>query len=196
MNYHTLQKLFRAISVLCLFCASVLAPLLASKTALAHTRVEVGPYVIIVGWLEEPVIVNERNALVIEVTEDDRPVTGLEGTLNATIIYAGRTYSGNLTPTEEEGLYTVEILPTRRGQFSVQLTGSIEEMEIDETVDPEEVLTARVLQFPEVPPEAVELQAQINTLSGQVSTARLLAIGGLAVGVLGLVVGALGLRRK
>ncbi|NJN43674.1 MAG: hypothetical protein HC806_02355 [Anaerolineae bacterium] len=31
--------------------------------ALAHTRVEAGPYVIIVGWQEEPVIVGERNAV-------------------------------------------------------------------------------------------------------------------------------------
>ena len=33
------------------------------RAALAHSRVEVGPYTIVVGWEKEPVIVGERNAM-------------------------------------------------------------------------------------------------------------------------------------
>ena len=42
----------------------------ATRPLFAHERVEVGPYVIIVGWETEPVIVGERNALFFEITED------------------------------------------------------------------------------------------------------------------------------
>ena len=169
---------------------------ITTSSVQAHTRTEVGPYVIIVGWTEEPVIVNQRNALVIDVHEGDEPVIGLEGTLDITVLYAGRTFRGNLTPTSTAGVYTTEILPTRRGQYEVQLTGSIGELEIDETVAPEEVLTAAVLEFPESPPDPLALQEEIAGLSARLNTATNLAIGGIAAGVLGLVVGAIGVVRR
>ncbi len=42
--------------------------ILSQRTALAHERVEIGPYVIVVGWVNEPAIVGERNALFLEIT--------------------------------------------------------------------------------------------------------------------------------
>ena len=56
-----------------------------AQTALAHTRVEVGPYVIVIGWLQEPPIVGERNALTIEITENEQPVTDAEATLDVEV---------------------------------------------------------------------------------------------------------------
>jgi hypothetical protein len=170
--------------------------LIGVRLALAHARVEIGPYVVIVGWKNEPVVVGERNALVIEVTEDGRPVEGLEGTLDVGVLYAGRTFTGNLAPTEEPGVYAVEILPTVRGLYSVQLSGAIEELQVDEIVEPEEVLPAAVLQFPESPPDARDLQASIDVLSSQLQTARVLAIAGLVLAVLGIGVAAVAILRK
>lgn len=164
--------------------------------ASAHARVEIGPYVVIVGWKNEPVVVGERNALTIGVTEDGRPVEGLEGTLDVSVLYAGRTFTGNLGPTETPGVYAVEILPTVRGQYSVQLSGAIEDLQVDEIVEPEEVLPATVLQFPESPPEARDLQASIDELSSDLQTARVLAIAGLALAVLGIGIAAAALLRK
>ena len=60
----------------------------ATNTALAHTRVEVGPYAFVIGWLQEPAIVGERNALTIEITEDEQPVSGAEATLVAYVMYS------------------------------------------------------------------------------------------------------------
>ena len=54
-----------AVLLLTIFLSLVVTPV----PALAHARIEVGPYVIIVGWVEEPVIVGERNAILIEVTQ-------------------------------------------------------------------------------------------------------------------------------
>jgi hypothetical protein len=112
------------------------------------------------------------------------------------VLYAGRTFTGNLAPTEEPGVYAVEILPTVRGLYSVQLSGAIEELQVDEIVEPEEVLPAAVLQFPESPPDARDLQASIDVLSSQLQTARVLAIAGLVLAVLGIGVAAVAILRK
>ncbi len=159
---------------------------LSTSPVLAHARVEVGPYVVIVGWANEPVIVGERNALVIEVTEDEQPVVGLEAGLDLTVRYAGRTFIGNLSPTGTPGLYHVEIFPTVRGQYQVHLSGTIEDMAIDEVVEPEEVLSAGALQFPEIQPQPLDLQKKIDDLQSQLQTAYMLAVSGLIVGLLGL----------
>jgi hypothetical protein len=166
------------------------------RPAFAHARVEIGPYVVIVGWKNEPVVVGERNALTIDVTKDDVPVEGLEGTLDVSVLYGGRTFTGNLGPTETPGIYAVEILPTVRGLYSVQLNGAIEDLQVDEIVEPEEVLPAAVLEFPESPPEARDLQASIDDLSSQLQTARILAIAGLALAVLAIGVAAAAILRK
>jgi hypothetical protein len=163
---------------------------------LAHTRVEIDPYVIIVGWENEPVIVGERNALTFEITKNEVPVEGLESTLDASVLYAGRSFIGDFIPTTVDGLYSVEILPTVRGLYTVQLSGMIEDTEIDELIEPEEVLPANVLQFPESPPEARDLQAEIDELSNQISIARILAIVGVSLAVIGLVIAAIGLTRS
>jgi hypothetical protein len=183
-----------------LITAAVLAFLflfvLDTRLALAHTRIEVGPYVIVIGWENEPVVVGERNALLFEVSQDDEPVEGLEGTLEIAVLYGGQTFTGNLQPGPAPGTYTVEILPTVRGQYSVQLTGMIEDLEIDEIVEPEEVLPATVLQFPESPPDARELQASIDELASQLQTVMILAIAGLGLAVAGIGLAAVSLLKS
>jgi len=178
-----------------IFTLVLVSIIFTPTSAWAHSRVEVGPYVLIIGWVEEPVIVGERNAILIQVTKDEVPVTGLEGTLDIQILYAGRSFIGNLTPTQTPGYYQAKIFPTVRGQYTVQLSGSIEDMEIDETVQPEEVLSAGVLQFPEVEPDLSELQQSIDALEGQLQTAYVLAMVGVVLGVLGLIVAGMGWRR-
>lgn len=164
--------------------------------ALAHTRIEVGPYVIVIGWENEPVVVGERNALLFEVSRDDEPVEGLESTLELAVLYGGQTFTGNLEPGPTPGTYLAEIIPTVRGQYSLQLTGMIEDLEIDEMVEPEEVLPASVLQFPESPPDARELQASIDELASQLQTVMILAIVGLGLAAVGIGLAAFSLLKS
>jgi hypothetical protein len=169
---------------------------LTPRRALAHTRIEVGPYVLLLGWVEEPVIVGERNALVLGVTKADEPVLGLEGTLELTVLYAGRTFIGNLTPTGTAGIYEANIYPTVRGQYAVQLTGNIEDLAIDETIEPEEVLAANVLQFPEIQSDPTVLQERVSSLEGQLQTAYILAVVGVVLGLVGVLIGGFSLFRR
>jgi hypothetical protein len=167
--------------ILALIGLSVMA-----ETAAAHTRVELGPYVVIVGWEIEPPIVGERNQIVIDLREGENPVTGAEAGLSVEVLYAGRSYRSNLTPTMRPGYYHVEILPTVRGQYSVRLFGTLGETEIDQTIDPEPVFAADRLQFPEPQPEPRELVQRLDALENDLQTARTLALAGVVVGVLGL----------
>lgn len=166
------------------------------RPVLAHTNIEIGPYTLIIGWETEPVVVGERNALFLDVSEDGQPVVGLESSLEVAVLYGGQTFTGNLQPGSEAGTYTVEILPTVRGQYAVQLGGTIENIEIDEVVQPEEVLPASVLQFPASPPDTLVLQASINELSSQIQTVQIIAIVGVVIGVIGLVVAAVSILRN
>ncbi len=181
-------------SILALMTLATFA-VFSARPALAHSRVEIGPYVIIVGWESEPVVVGERNALFFEVTEGEEPVEGLEGTLDVVILYGGQTFTGNLEPTADPGVYLAEIMPTVTGQYSVQLSGAIEDVEVDQIVEPEEVLPAAVLQFPESPPDTRELQATINDLNSQLQTIQILAIVAIVIGLLGLGIAVISLVR-
>jgi hypothetical protein len=86
--------------------------------------------------------------------------------------------------------------PTVRGQYTIQFNGAIEETPVDVQAEPEEVLPAAVLQFPESPPETTALQGEIEDLAAQLQTARLLAIAGIVVGVIGIAVGTAGIIVK
>jgi hypothetical protein len=179
-----------------LLLAALLA-LLPAQAALAHTRVEVGPYVLVVGWEKEPVIVGERNAVILQITEDDAPVTGAEGTLDLALEYAGRTYRANLAPTAgQPGWYRAEVLPTVRGQYTVHLSGAIGDTALDERVEPEEVAAGAVLQFPEPVPDNRELSETMAGLEARLSTAYALAIGGIAVGIVGIGLAAFSIVRR
>jgi hypothetical protein len=189
------SPLFRWVAALAL--AGVLLAL-ARTPALAHTRVEVGPYVIILGWAEEPVIVGERNALLLIITEGDAPVEAAERDLELRVLYGGKSFLGILEPTGTPGHYIVEIFPTVRGQYEVHLSGSIGGTAVDEFLEPEEVLPGDIIQFPEAQPAVTELQARIVELETRLGSARTLAIAGLVVGGLGLALAGVSLftRRK
>ena len=161
---------------------------LTVQPAFAPTRVEIGPYVLIVGWETEPVVVGERNALFFDVSKEGQPVEGLESSLAVALLYGGQTFTGNLQPSTEPGIYTVEVVPTVRGQYSVQLSGSLEDLDINEVVEPEEVLPSAVLEFPESPPDTRAMQETINELSDQLQTSQLVSIIAIGLAILALVV--------
>ena len=167
-----------------------------NQSVKAHEGVDIGPYDVVVGWLEEPAIIGERNAITIEIMEDGTPITGVEAALNAELQYGGRAFHANLNPTVEPGHYTVEVLPTVRGQYTLHLIGSIEDESVDETVEPEEVFSADRLQFPETQPDPLALQEDIENLTTELESARTLAYIGIGVGVLGIVLAAVSLVRR
>lgn len=164
--------------------------------ARAHERVEVGPYALVIGWLMEPPLVGERNALTLEITEEEQPVTGAEANLDVELLFGPESYRANLNPTTTPGFYTVDIFPTVRGQYTLRLFGTLGETAVDVELEPEEVFLASRIQFPEPMPDARELDKEITGLEAEVQSVRTLAIAGVAVGTLGLLIGGLALLKS
>jgi hypothetical protein len=170
----------------------------AALPAWAHGSTTVGPYALVVGWVNEPPIVGERNAILLIISHEEtgEPVTGVEASLDAEIIYGAKTFRVNLNPSPVPGEYTLDLIPTVRGQYNLHLFGTIEDTEVEITVEPEEVFAAARLQFPEAPPDTLALNEQITTLTTDLQQARTLAFVAIGIGVIGLGLGLVSLLRK
>jgi hypothetical protein len=162
-----------------------LLALLLPAAASAHEQVESGDYVFEIGWLQEPVIVGESNGLDLFVAPKSDPEAGIADltTLQFTVEFGSASQVYDLTPDEERpGFYSAAFVPTRVGQYTFHLTGTIEDQAIDVSVEPEEVVEAGTLAFPEMAASAVSTQT--------------LAVAGLLFGLCGTALGAVALLKK
>lgn len=179
---------------------ALLAVLLVPLTASAHEQVDSGNYHYEIGWLNEPVIIGERNGLDLFVASKDKPdegLTGVESTLKFTVEYGSASQDYAIVPVEDKpGSYTAAFVPTREGQYTFHITGTINNETVDVKVQPEEVIAAGKLAFPEAQPSAADLTAQLATAKSQTSTAQTIAIVGVVFGLIGTGLGVYGLTRK
>ncbi len=159
----------------------VLAGLLVSGAGhvLAHEGRRVGNYQFRVGWQQEPALVEQLNALTLEVSQDNKPVKAVEKTLKVTVSTAGKTSDPLvLTPSDEtDGLYFVALIPTRVGDYQFHFTGTIGDTKVDEVFDSAQgkfdgVEPTTEMQFPEKEPSIAELQRQIAELRAEIAALR------------------------
>jgi hypothetical protein len=126
------------------------------QLALAHESVTIGDYEIEYGWLDEPAIVGQLNAFVVNVSDtssgDAQPVEDVSA-LTVTVSYGGQSKTLTLQPLGEDtpGQFVAPILPTIPGEYTLIFGGKLGDMLVDNVeVQPEEVETADALQFPKV----------------------------------------------
>jgi len=189
---------------LALIAAILLLLSFTAGTALAHERREVGPYTLVVGWTVEPALVEQPNGLDLRVTTtaDEQPVTGLENTLRAEVIYGDKTMPLELRPRfGQPGAYIADIIPTLEGSYIFRISGQIGDLQIDEqfnSADGEfsDVLGRAQIQFPEQVTSVGELQGQLAAAQQAAGNARLMGLGGLVAGLLGLALGGVALLRQ
>jgi hypothetical protein len=178
----------------------VLAALVALPlTASAHEEIDSGDYHFEIGWVNEPVVLGQRNGLDLFVATKDDPEVGLAdiSTLTFTVEYGGVNKSFDIVPVEgEDGHYIAPFVPTRQGQYTFHITGSIQGESIDVSVEPEEVITPDSVSFPESLASAAEMTAQIETAQGQMRTAKTFGIVGIVLGLIGTGLGAGALLRR
>jgi hypothetical protein len=168
---------------------ALLAGVFTFGIALAHTTVTAGHYDIEVGWLDEPAAVGQRNAVVVNVSDknaDDKEVDVSKLVVN--LSYGGQTKALTLQPLSEDAKnqYIAPILPTIAGQYTVQLRGQVGDdgVNVNLDVQPEEVVAADTLAFPNTPPAPQTMRV-----------GDLLTVGALVVALLALVVGFLAFRK-
>jgi hypothetical protein len=162
-----------------------------ASPAAAHERRTVGPYTFSVGWIVEPAYVGELNALDLTVTEtaSTKAVEGLETTLKADLIAGGGAAVMPLTIAARFGLpgkYQGQVLPTKVGDYTFHITGTVGTMAIDERFESGPgrfgaVVDIAALQFPSKVPSNSDLAAKLDDANTKLTIA--IALGALALAI-------------
>ena len=169
---------------------TIVALLLNFQLAFAHESITVGDYTLEIGWLGEPPIVGQQNAIVVNVstTSDEQPVEDVSG-LTVAVSYGGQNKTLTLQPLGEDtpGQFVAPILPTVPGQYTVNLDGKLGDTDVKVDVQPEEVQAADVLQFP---------SATSGQQSADLGVMNWLIYISLLIGLIALVLGVMALRKS
>lgn len=132
---------------------SLIVLLLNFQLAFAHESVTVGDYEIEYGWLEEPAIVGQQNAIIVYVSNtssgEAQPVEDVSS-LTVTVSYGGQSKTLTLQPLGEDtpGQFVAPILPTVPGTYTLIFGGKLGDADVSAAVEPEDVEGADTLQFP------------------------------------------------
>jgi hypothetical protein len=171
------------------------AAFISYQIAFAHESITVGDYTLEIGWLSEPPIVGQQNAIVVNVstTSDGQPVEDVAA-LTVTVSYGGQNKTLTLQPLGEDtpGQFIAPILPTIPGQYTIKPGGSLGNAAVSAEVEPEEVQPADTLQFPSAASAANAASAdQSSTLAPM----NWLIYISLLIGLIALVLGVMALRK-
>ena len=162
------------------------------RSALAHESITVGDYTLEVGWLSEPPVVGQHNAIVVHVSMgDEQPVEDISS-LTLTISYGGQEKTLALEPVDEQspGQYMAPVLPTDAGEYSVSVGGTLGDTAVEAETHVEEVQPADTLEFPNVE------SAQSETANLGFGATEWLALAGFITGLAGLILSILNMRKS
>jgi hypothetical protein len=172
------------------FLFAFIALSLNIQSALAHESITVGDYTLEVGWLNEPPVVGQHNAIIVNVstTSDGQPVEDISS-LTLTISYGGQEKALTLEPVDEHspGQFMAPILPTVAGEYSVIFGGTLGDTAVEAETHVEEVRPADTLAFP-----SVDSAQQENVGFGMT---KWLAIAGFISGLAGLILSLFNMRK-
>lgn len=183
----------------------------APSVALAHETRDVSGYKFVVGWIGEPALEGQKNGVDLRVTQADKPVEGVEKTLQVEITHKAsgtkKTFALR-TIFRDPGHYTADIIPTAPGQYEMRFFGKVGTTEVNQTFISGpgrygDIEPTTELGFPVAAPQVREVagsakqaldasQAAEDTARAAedaAHTARTAGIAGSALGILGLAVG-------
>ncbi len=197
--------------LLCLSFVLLAAP------ASAHEVATAGELALEVGWGTEPAYVGQLNTVQLVVTHkaDGDPINDPGARLTAAVSYGDQKQDFELTPTYDAeagtgtpGEYAALLIPTAPGDYTFDITGSVEGVKVDLKVASgpktfSSVEDAAAVQFPVKVPgtDQVALRmdkelprlATAETVDSQVSSAKTLGYVGIVLGAVGVVLAAVAL---
>jgi len=188
-----LSNLFRLLFVFVI----LVALLLPVSTVSAHTSFPTGPYIVEIGWLNEPPVAGQPNAIVVNLSAANQsassaPVKLDYSGLTLQVSYGGQSKLLTLQPQSEDTPYNLMgvMTPAVMGKYTVMVTGKLDgdlgSTPVSITMQPEEVVGLDSVQFP-------------NLAQGQASQSSApgwMPVAGLVAGILGILLGAVALVRK
>jgi hypothetical protein len=152
--------------------------------ALAHEERTVGDYTLEFGWRVEPAVTGAPNGPELYVSSAKVGVTteellqNVDVSLQVEVTFGPASRTLELSPDAEEiGHYVADLIPTRPGDYTFHVTGTIGETAIDETFTSadgyfDSIEPASDLQFPEPQPDVSELLQRIEALEAEVQALR------------------------
>src|ERR687883_891506 len=183
------------------------AALLAAVTLLPtgafaheHRTIGNGKYDVTVGWDAEPAYAGFKNGASIRIAQAGSnpavPVEGADKTLKVQIRQGASTREFPLRAVfGQPGYYVADILPTRAGDYQWTFVGSIGDVKINDKFDSADgkfngVESSTALQFPLSVADPQQTSAALSSAQADAQTARMLALAGIGVGVLGVLAAA------
>ncbi len=195
--------------------------LFGARSALAHETRPVGPYNLVVGFVNEPAFEGQKNGVDLRVNEGEGdaavPTEGLQETMQVEVTHVESGVS-QVMPLRAvfgaPGRYTNDWIPSMPGVYRFRFFGSIGDLAVDETFEsgPDtfgSVEPAAELYFPEPVPAARELEgaargaqsaadealAAALAAQEQASSLQWIGIGALVVAFAALALNLFALRR-
>lgn len=189
---HVIGRLLVAVA---LIVASVTA---TAGDVAAHERRAVGPYQLVVGWLEEPSYAGRPNAVSLIVTDTRstpaKAVEGLERTVSVEVYQGGLTTpfaAAFRARPGAPGAYAADLIPTREGGYRFVITGKVESLEVHEVFESgpgrfDEVRSPTALQYPDAVPAGAALARALEEQRSTAERAQLVALAALALAAVAL----------
>ena len=176
-------------------------------TAAAHERRMVGPYQLVVGWLNEPAYVGSMNSLDLRVTDTRvtpaKAVEGLEQTLTVDV------QAGGLAPFKlavaarfgAPGAYNGFVLPTATGTYIFTIKGKIESLDVNEKFESGpgrfgDIESTDALQYPDKIPVGEDLNRRLGDLQSAADQTRVLSAAAVLIGIAALAAAVVLSRRR
>lgn len=150
-----------------------------SGIAYGHTVDAVGEYRVEIGWMNEPVVSGETNAIEFYVSplipcpdiseaikcagsqEFQNGVPGLKSTVKMKLIYKGDSITLPLSPDHDiPGKYYAFVNPTISGFYQANILGTIVDTPISLSMHPPKVAERAYIEFPE--PSDITVQQMID----------------------------------
>jgi hypothetical protein len=188
------SRYWRTVAVIVTGLALAHAP-----AASAHVRKVIGPYVLSIGWVNEPAYTGLDNAVQVIVTKasSGAPVTGVLGAMTVQVSFGDAHVELPLYPTRTPGNFQAPLVPTRAGSYSFHIIGMIRGLPVDADYACSDatfscVSAASEVEFPARDPSTGELAARLARVAPRVepaatdATARDLAIGAIAIAAIAL----------
>jgi len=120
----------------------------------AHTTVEVEQFSIEVGWAVEPPVATHRNAVIFIITESaggEGVETGVKNafrSLDAAVKFGGASKPLSINTDPRPGHYFSDIIPTKTGSYSVEISGEIDGIPVSVEIPIEDAESTAILDFP------------------------------------------------
>ena len=164
-------------------------------TAWAHETITIGDTEVEYGWVNEPPIAGQPNAVVINITPKGAAAGAVVDASGVTVqaVFGSERKFLALQPLGENtpGQFIAPMTPTRPGQYTIHLGGGVGSTAFDTDVVPEEVHTPDLVEFPGVvEAEGASSAAPAFGLAGG------LGIAGVILGAIGVVLGGIAISRK